>query len=83
MTKKERYSQFESYALSETEAKHQGFDKLTLPYKESEVQMLEKVIKDMSNVPFAVVHTRYGYEVWRKGMISDKEAELRHNNDAT
>ena len=82
MTKKERYSQFEEYALSETEAKHQGFDKLTLPYKEAEVQMLEKVIKDMSNVPFAVVNTRYGYEVWRKGMISEKEAELRHKDNA-
>lgn len=75
MSKKEKYAMFRNVALTETDAKDQGYEKLTLPYKESEVQMLEKVVRDMQGVPYAVVSTKYGFEVWRKGMLSEKEAE--------
>lgn len=75
MSKKERYAKFRDVALTETDAEEQGYEKLTLPYKESEVLMLEKIVRDMHNVPFAVVSTKYGFEVWRKGMIKEKELE--------
>lgn len=77
MSKKTRYAELSNIAISEEEAKMSGFDKLTLPYKETEVLMLEKVVRDMHNVSYAVVSTKYGLEVWRKDMISDKEAELK------
>jgi len=80
VSNKKRYETYSSVAIEETAAKNYGYEKLTLPYKEQEVTLLQRVIKDMHNVDFAIVNTRWGLEIWRKGMISHEEAAALTNS---